>query len=132
MSSAKKYGETLDCLFLCLPEELANAERREKLWNIYLSDRSIQKRERIIQADTVRVQHIHRQLAIINQHHRDDRERIFLSRDDPAIAEFKNSADILTSPSNIPHASRKVRFRRHLKRPSTPNEYRRLRQQSLP
>ena len=118
--------------WLCLTEELANAERREKLWNIYLTDRSIQKRERIIQAETLRLQHIHRQLAIINQQYRDDRERISLNRVDQVIAECKNPLDILTSPSNVPHISRKFRFRRNLKCPNTLNEYRRLRQQSLP
>jgi hypothetical protein len=54
-------------------EELADKEKRDKLWDIYFST-SGDMNDRITRAETLRIRHIQQQLTTINAHDRNDRE----------------------------------------------------------
>ncbi|CAM4755023.1 unnamed protein product [Rotaria magnacalcarata] len=121
-------------------EQLANKEKRDKLWDIYLGT-SGDMHDKIIRADTARIRNIEKQLATLDESCRDDfiyfprqnleewssdtsltrlnsrqRPRRRSSLDYQILEEWKTLSDELKTHENWPWAIRKLIIRRNLRR----------------
>ncbi|CAF1191205.1 unnamed protein product, partial [Rotaria sordida] len=112
-------------------EELVNKQKRDKLWDIYLGT-SGDMNDKIIRADIVRIRNIEKQLANMNEYHRNNNEwssvtdlSILSSRlrtrhrsslDHKILEEWKMLADELKTHENWPWTIQKLIIRRHLRR----------------
>ncbi|CAF1174256.1 unnamed protein product [Rotaria sordida] len=112
-------------------EELVNKQKRDKLWDIYLGT-SGDMNDKIIRADMVRIRNIEKQLANMNEYHRNNNEwssvtdlSILSSRlrtrhrsslDHKILEEWKMLADELKTHENWPWTIQKLIIRRHLRR----------------
>ncbi|CAF1136731.1 unnamed protein product [Rotaria sordida] len=112
-------------------EELVNKQKRDKLWDIYLGT-SGDMNDKIIRADIVRIRNIEKQLANMNEYHRNNNEwssvtdlSILSSRlrtrhrsslDHKILEEWKVLADELKTHENWPWTIQKLIIRRHLRR----------------
>ena len=123
-------------------EELADKVKRDKLWDIYLgeSDPNVSN-EKLIQAEIIRIRHIEKQLAVINQNHRvlqenlvsdsfqfpsqsifeSTRENRFRVRrrssfDQQIIEQWKRFGEQCRNHEQLPWAIQKHIIRRHFRR----------------
>ncbi|CAF0800461.1 unnamed protein product [Rotaria sp. Silwood1] len=116
-------------------EELVNKQKRDKLWDIYLGT-SGDMNDKIIRAEIVRIRNIEKQLATMNERHRNQwssvtdlstsnsrlRTRRRSSLDYKILEDWKVLGDELKIHENWPWAIQKLIIRRQLRRQQLASE----------
>ncbi|CAF3625167.1 unnamed protein product [Rotaria sordida] len=88
-------------------EELVNKQKRDKLWDIYLGT-SGDMNDKIIRADIVRIRNIEKQLANMNEYHRNNsNQRI----NDDHFSTYSSNLDEWSSVTDLSILSSRLRTR---------------------